>query len=80
VYTAAALIGVLVMWITRGSRRWVVLLALLVAPRLAFLAAQEHPEPRYTVEYFAFAAAAGGIALASLRFRRKEDRRTAKPV
>lgn len=71
-YTAVALIGVLVMWTTRGSRRWVVLLALLVAPRLAFLAAQEHPEPRYTVEYFAFAAAVGGIALASLRFRRKK--------
>lgn len=79
-YTAAALIGVLVMWTTRDSRRWVLLLALLVAPRLAFLAAQEHPEPRYTVEYFAFAAAAGGIALASLRFRRKEDRRTATSV
>ncbi len=73
-YTAVALIGVLVMWTTRASRRWVVLLALLVAPRLAFLAAQEHPEPRYTVEYFAFAAAAGGIALASMRFHRKEDR------
>lgn len=28
VYTAAALIGVLVMWTTRSSRRWVVLLAL----------------------------------------------------
>lgn len=73
-YTVAALFGVWVMWTTRGSRRWVVLLALLVAPRLAFLAAQEHPEPRYTVEYFAFAAAVGGIALASLRFRGKGDR------
>lgn len=72
VYTTIALIGILVMWTTRGSRRWVLLLALLVAPRLAFLAAQEHPEPRYTVEYFAFAAAVGGIALASLRFRRKK--------
>lgn len=72
-YTVAALIGVWVMWTTRGSRRWVLLLALLVAPRLVFLAAQEHPEPRYTVEYFAFAAAAGGIALASLRFRRKGE-------
>lgn len=73
-YSAVALIGAWVMW-TRGSRQWVLLVALLILPRLAFLAAQEHPEPRYTVEFFAFLAAAGGIALASLRFRGPLDRR-----
>ena len=74
-YSAVALIGAWVMWTKRSSRQWLLLLALLVLPRLAFLATQEHPEPRYTVEYFAFVAAAGGIALASFRFRRTPGRR-----
>jgi hypothetical protein len=51
------------------SRRWVLLIALLVLPRLIFLAAQEHPEGRYTVEFFPYLMAAGGVALAAANFR-----------
>jgi 4-amino-4-deoxy-L-arabinose transferase-like glycosyltransferase len=69
IYTTLALIGVWLMWMSKTSRQWVWLLALLIVPRLAFLAAQEHPEPRYTVEYFAFAAAAGALALAGSKLR-----------
>ena len=69
-YTIAGLIGTSVMWRAGSSRRWVCLLALLILPRLAFLAAQEHPESRYTVEFFPLVAAAGGLALACLAFRR----------
>jgi len=73
-YTVIALVGGWIMWITRSSRQWVLLLGLLILPRLAFLATQEHPEPRYTVEFFAFAAVAGGIALASLKFLQRLTR------
>lgn len=73
-YTAIALIGGYVMWITGASRRWVVLFVLLILPRLAFLAAQEHPESRYTVEFMALVLAAGGVALARLRLPRITDK------
>ena len=69
-YTIAGVIGTSVMWRAGSSRRWVCLLALLILPRLAFLAAQEHPESRYTVEFFPLVAAAGGLALACLTFHR----------
>ncbi len=69
-YTIAGLIGVGVMWKAESSRRWVLLLGLLILPRLAFLAAQEHPESRYTVEFFPLVAAAGGLALACLTLDR----------
>ena len=69
-YTIAGLIGVAVMWKAESSRRWVLLLVLLILPRLAFLAAQEHPESRYTVEFFPLVAAAGGLALACLTLDR----------
>ncbi len=65
-YSIAGLIGVWVMWKAESSRRWVLMLVLLMLPRLAFLAAQEHPESRYTVEFFPLVAAAGGLALACL--------------
>jgi hypothetical protein len=80
-YTIAGLIGVWVMWKTDSSRRWVLLLALLILPRLAFLAAQEHPESRYTVEFVPLVFAAGGLALACLtgdRIRRGFARSKAK--
>ena len=69
-YTISALIGVWVLWKSESSRRWVWLLAMLIVPRLVFLAAQEHPETRYTVEFFPLVAAAGSLALAHLTFHR----------
>jgi hypothetical protein len=74
-YTAVGLIGAWAMWTTKSSRRWALLLVLLILPRLAFLASQEHPESRYTVEFFALVAAAGGVALAGFRLRRTHDPR-----
>jgi len=65
-YTIAGLAGAFVLWKSKSARRWVLLLALSILPRLAFLAAQEHPEARYTVEFFPIVAAAGSIALAGL--------------
>ncbi len=72
-YTFLSLIGLWIMVRNESSRRWVWLFVLMILPRLAFLAAQEHPESRYTVEFFPLAAAAGSLALAGLsldRFRR----------
>lgn len=74
VYTVLALIGAWVMWQSGSSRRWVLLLEVLILPRLAFLAAQEHPESRYTVEFFTLIAAAGGLALSGLTFDRMRRR------
>jgi hypothetical protein len=69
-YTMAGVIGAWIMWRAESSRRWVLLLVLLILPRLVFLAAQEHPESRYTVEFFPLIAAAGGLALACLTLDR----------
>jgi hypothetical protein len=66
----AGVIGAWIMWRAESSRRWVLLLVLLILPRLVFLAAQEHPESRYTVEFFPLIAAAGGLALACLTLDR----------
>ena len=52
--------------ISRGSA----LLVLLIVPRFAFLSLQEHPEARYTVEFFALILAVGGVALAGLSIDR----------
>jgi hypothetical protein len=54
------------MWLDKSSRRWLLLLALLVIPRLAFLTSMENPEPRYVVEFFAFILAVAGIAFTDL--------------
>jgi len=67
-YTIAGVSGAWVLWRSGSTRWWVLLLALSILPRLAFLAAQEHPEARYTVEFFPIVAAAGSQALASLSF------------
>jgi len=64
-YTGLALVGAWLMWRDKSSRRWLLLLALLIVPRLAVLARMENPEPRYVVEYFAFVVAAAGIAAAT---------------
>ncbi|HWO01818.1 MAG TPA: hypothetical protein VNS63_21365, partial [Blastocatellia bacterium] len=78
IYTALGLTGLWVMINTRETRRWVLLAAMLVLPRLAFLAAQEHPEGRYTVEFFAFVLAAAGVAIAAMSFRQSPGRQAPK--
>lgn len=82
-YTIAGAIGAWMMWKAKSSRRWLGLLALLILPRLAFLAAQEHPESRYTVEFFPLIAAAGSLALACLtrdRIRASFAKKTTEQV
>ena len=66
IYTILAAWGFWAMWRGEGTRRWTILLALLILPRLIFLSTMENPESRYVVEYFVLLAAAGGVALASL--------------
>ena len=66
VYTILGVTGAWLMWIDRPSRRWLLLLALLIIPRLAFLATLENPEPRYSVEFFAFVIAAGSLSFTGL--------------
>ena len=65
-YTIAGGIGLVTMMQSSSSRLWGIMLILLIVPRLAFLAAQEHPEPRYTAEFFTFVAAAAGLGLAAV--------------
>ncbi len=64
IYTLLGAAGAWLMLKNAGARKWALMLALLIVPRLAFLAWQEHPEGRYTVEFFPFVAAAAGVALA----------------
>ena len=65
-YTCLGLIGAWLMWREKPSRRWLLLLALLIVPRLAFLASMENPEPRYAIEFFAFVIAVGGLAMLNI--------------
>lgn len=65
VYTALGAIGAWLMWRDKPSRRWLLLLALLIVPRLAMLARMENPEPRYVVAYFAFVTALAALASSS---------------
>jgi hypothetical protein len=69
-YTALGLAGAWLMWLDKRSRGWLLLLALLIIPRLAFLTSMENPEPRYVVEFFAFVIAAGSIAFTDLIWAR----------
>jgi hypothetical protein len=61
-YTALGVAGVFVMWRDKQSRRWLLLMGLLIIPRLVLLSSMENPEPRYTVEFFAFVIVAGSLA------------------
>jgi hypothetical protein len=63
-YTLLAAIGVWVMWRGGDSRAWLLMFALLLLPRIAFLSTLENPEPRYVVELFTFLMAAASLALA----------------
>ena len=67
IYTIAGAIGIFLMLSTRSTRRWGILVFMLILPRFAFLAFQEHPESRYTVEFFPFCMVAGALALSWLR-------------
>ncbi len=62
-YTGLAVGGAWLMWRDKGSRGWLLLFALLILPRLAFLTSMENPEPRYVVEFFAFVVAACSLAM-----------------
>ncbi|HXU40545.1 MAG TPA: glycosyltransferase family 39 protein [Blastocatellia bacterium] len=64
-YTGLGAAGAWLMWRDKRSRRWLLLLALLIIPRLAVLARMENPEPRYVVEFFAFVVAMAAIAMSS---------------
>jgi len=68
-YTVLGFSGALLVWRNKKSRVWLLMLALLIAPRLAFLASMENPEPRYVVEFFAFVTAVGSLAVMNLRDR-----------
>jgi len=65
-YTVLALIGGFIFWRHKDTRVWLLFLALLTLPRIAFLSTLENPEPRYVVELFAFLAAAGAVAVAAI--------------
>lgn len=62
-YTGLGFSGAWLLWRYKSSRAWLLMLALLIAPRLALLASMENPEPRYTVEFFAFVIAAGSLTM-----------------
>jgi hypothetical protein len=72
VYTILACLGSLVICLTRKG--WICLLLVLSmsVPRIVFFGTLENPEPRYLVELFVFTAILGGIALAKLRFKKRE--------
>ena len=65
-YTALGFGGAWLLWRYKSSRASLLMLALLIAPRLALLASMENPEPRYTVEFFAFVIASGSLAMVSI--------------
>lgn len=64
-YTGLGAAGAWLTWRDKPSRRWLLLLALLIIPRLAVLARMENPEPRYVVEFFAFVVAMASLAASS---------------
>ncbi|PYS51745.1 MAG: hypothetical protein DMF68_03325 [Acidobacteria bacterium] len=71
-YTLLALAGTFFLLRARdnASRRWLLLVLLMVLPRIVFFSTVENPEPRYVVELFAFTAILGAVALARLNFKR----------
>jgi hypothetical protein len=71
IYTLLMIGSVIVWWRAKKTRRWMLLLALLILPRFAYLISLQNPEPRYVVEFFPVVLATAGLALAAVRFRRK---------
>lgn len=64
VWTIAGWIGVFVLRRHRDCRRWLLLLALTILPRLVLLSWMENPEPRYTMEFFPLLTALASYAFA----------------
>jgi len=64
-FTVLTLVGCVIFWRHEQARVWLLFLALLTLPRIAFLSTLENPEPRYVVELFAFLAAASAVAVAA---------------
>ena len=63
-WTIAGWIGAIVLWRHRDGRKWLLLVALTILPRLALLSWMENPEPRYTMEFFPLLTALAGYAFA----------------
>jgi hypothetical protein len=63
-WTIAGWIGAIVLWRHRDSRKWLLLVALTMLPRLMLLSWMENPEPRYTMEFFPLLTALAGYAFA----------------
>ncbi len=81
-YTLLAIGGALVLWRMsedRNMSRWLVLLALMTLPRIAFLSSVENPEQRYVIELFAFTALLGGLWLGGRRSQGPEREETSAP-
>ncbi len=81
-YTLLAIGGALVLWRMsedRNMSRWLVLLALMTLPRIAFLSSVENPEQRYVIELFAFTALLGGLWLGGCRSQGPETEETSAP-
>ncbi len=70
-FTIFSFAGAILLWRNQATRRWVLLVALLIMPRFVYLTTLQNPEPRYVVEFFPFVLAVAGLALASLTLRRK---------
>jgi hypothetical protein len=68
IYTLLGVAGSWRLWRSPhfASRRWLLLVVLMIFLRLAFFSTKENPEPRYTVEIFPLLAILGGIAIARL--------------
>lgn len=73
IYTILAMLGLILLCLSRDrrSRFWLIMVLLMSLPRIAFFGTLENPEPRYLVELFLFAAILGGLALASVSFKRR---------
>ena len=67
-YSALGILGGKQLWQSGEfeSRRWVLLVMLMIFLRIAYFSIFQHPEPRYTVEVFPFLAILGGIAASRL--------------
>jgi hypothetical protein len=75
IYIMLGVAGICLLWMNRESRRWALLIAIMIIPRMAFLATLQNPEPRYVVEFFGFLLASSSIALAELIHRLRRFRR-----
>lgn len=68
IYTLFGIAGASFLWMSsqEGTRRWVLLVVLMIFLRLGFFASLENPEPRYVVELFPLLSILSGIAFPRL--------------